>query len=210
MSKRSEGILKAGTAPLRQAGEGCKMLLEELLVNRPAGGKGRMGIKVWALATDGDADGTVASIYTDQKQMYLDLAARMGTAEEITEAQELADTDQIEALADYVTEIEPPMMFTYSIDEREIEIPAEQPKEQPESIIARLESIFPWLRDDGEQQISGADTIDDLQQFYYGLKLNYPNPEEDQFSHRGRDGFCAKCAGDCQYDSDGKPKEVKP
>ena len=169
-----------------------------------------MGIKVWALATDGDDNGTEATIYTDEKQMYLDLAEKTGTNEEINTAHGHASAGRLDDLKEFVSEIEPPMMFTYSIDEREIEIPAEQPKEQPESIIARLESIFPWLRDDGEQQISGADTIDDLQQFYYGLKLNYPNPEEDQFSHRGRDGFCAKCAGDCQYDSDGKPKEVKP
>jgi len=29
----------------------------------------------------------------------------------------------------------------------------------------------------------------------------------DQFSHRGHGGFCAKCGGECEYDSDGNKKE---
>ena len=48
-------------------------------------------MKVWALATDGDDNGTAAYIYTDEKQMYLDLAEKMGDEDEQARAKELAD-----------------------------------------------------------------------------------------------------------------------
>lgn len=31
--------------------------------------------------------------------------------------------------------------------------------------------------------------------------------ESDQLAHRGREGFCAKCGGACEYDSDGALKQ---
>jgi hypothetical protein len=64
-----------------------------------------------------------------------------------------------------------------------------------------LKAACPWLGTD--EEISGADAIEQIAELYDSLV-------EDQLSHRGRNGFCAKCAGDCLYDSDGQPKAVKP
>ena len=75
-------------------------------------------MKVWALATDGDDNGTAAYIYTDEKQMYLDLAEKMGDEDDQAQAKELAD--DLEALKEFFYDLEAPFMFTYSIDEREI------------------------------------------------------------------------------------------
>lgn len=85
-------------------------------------------IKVWALATDSDDNGTEASIYTDERQMYLDLAEKMGDDDENAQAAKLAEAGDVEALAEYVTSIEAPYLFTYSIDEREIAAPVDPDK----------------------------------------------------------------------------------
>ena len=45
-------------------------------------------------------------------------------------------------------------------------------------IIEILESVFPWLATEEETQVSGADTIDDLQQLYCSLKANAKQPVE--------------------------------
>ena len=38
------------------------------------------------------------------------------------------------------------------------------------ALAQKLLNVFPWLDLDDDQPISGADTIDDLQQLYYSLK----------------------------------------
>lgn len=42
---------------------------------------------------------------------------------------------------------------------------------------ARLLDIFPWLGDEEEQSISGADTIENLQTLYDSLRAEAPQPE---------------------------------
>ncbi|MGO8792909.1 MAG: hypothetical protein ACLQVL_36740 [Terriglobia bacterium] len=113
---------------------------------------------IWALATDGDADGTVASVYTDEKQMYLDLAERMGTEEEQEQAKNFSA--DIEALKEFVSEIEPPFLFTYSIDEREIEVPTA-------IVAAVLKARFSWLGTD--EEADGADVVEALSDWYENL-----------------------------------------
>jgi hypothetical protein len=49
----------------------------------------------------------------------------------------------------------------------------QSPAAASESAIAdRLLDIFPWLGTDEEEQISGADTIDELQELYDSLRAN--------------------------------------
>jgi hypothetical protein len=38
----------------------------------------------------------------------------------------------------------------------------------------------------------------------------FEKPEDsDQLSHRGRSGYCAKCSGECEYDSDGNKRKIE-
>ena len=92
--------------------------IEEREMTEAIGIKGT--IKVWALATDGDDNGTAANIYTDKTKMYLDLADYMGDEDDRAKAKELAEAGDQEGLEEFVTEIQPSYLFTYNIDELEI------------------------------------------------------------------------------------------
>ena len=46
-------------------------------------------------------------------------------------------------------------------------------------MIALLEETFPWLATEEEVQVSGADTVDELQSMYYSLKANLAAEKEE-------------------------------
>jgi hypothetical protein len=79
------------------------MLLEELLVYQPAGGKGRM--KVWTLAYDDKANGTGCELFATEREASLSLIERVTEedSEERTEAMRLLDSDdEADDLWDYL------------------------------------------------------------------------------------------------------------
>ena len=107
------------------------------------------------------------------------------------------EAGDIEGLADYVTDVVvPPEYFTWSIDEREIEVP-------PDPLL---------LTADGYRrgQIETLEAKCDCGANLYGIvRVHHCNEAEpEERGHRGRSEqeFCAKCNGVCRFDSDGNLK----
>jgi len=172
------------------------MLLEELLVYRPAGGKGRM--EIWTLAWDSNSNGTGCSVHMTERGCFEELIKDYVEPENREEAFRQLDHDGEEGYDfwEWFDDNEREPLDTFSIESQPIEVPG-----QSKALADALKAACPWLGTD--EEISGADAIEQIAELYDSLV-------EDQLSHRGRNGFCAKCAGDCLYDSDGQPKAVKP
>lgn len=188
-------------------------------------------MKIWTLSSDNRHSGTSCMVRlgeADVYESYIEMAVGDDDEERprfdklFAEAKESDDFSELDEALDNYRDV----MDTYSVESHDILLPlaivtlsengnevAVNPAELPVRIL-NLDNLQEDL-----DSAEGGDNPDDFdcllpeeltyleaEQPVLWKRLQPFLEEKDSLAHRYNPDFCAKCGGDCQYDSDGNPK----